>query len=81
MKATIIVLCVLCIVVGGIAGWATRGLFAKSAGPASIMNLTSEPDTSNSRIAVYDGGMLIVADYNPMYNGGTIEHVTKLKIK
>lgn len=82
MKATIIVSIVLCLLIGGIAGWALKGAVSGSTS-ATMLNITdAERDsTASSRIAIYDGGTLIVADYNPMYNGGTIEHLAKRKVK
>jgi len=82
MKATIIVLAVLCLVLGGIAGWALRSVTARS-GPTAMVDITPRsPDNwGSSRIAIYDGGTLTVADYNPAADGGSVEHVHRLKIK
>ena len=80
MKATIIVSIVLCLVVGGIAGWALRGITSASKAPAMI-NITQDDSRSSSRIAVYDSGTLMIADYNPMSDGGSVEHISKRSIK
>ena len=85
MKATIIVSIALCLVIGGIAGWALRGLATHGRGSVSMVDITPEPQRSlssgNSLIAVYDSGTLTIAEYNPSYNGGAIEHIAKSNIK
>ncbi|MDO8682808.1 MAG: hypothetical protein Q7N50_04935 [Armatimonadota bacterium] len=78
MKTTVIILIGLCLILGGIAGWALRGVTTMSKAPAMI-NITPESYSDWNRIAIYDGGMLIVADYNS--SPGTIEIITKRRIK
>jgi len=62
MKITIIILVVLCLVVGAIAGWGIRGRFGSS-GQAAMLDITppSMSDGGDSRIAIYDGGTLTIA--------------------
>jgi hypothetical protein len=62
MKSTMIILAVLCLLIGGIAGWGIKGRFTPS-GQAAMLDITppSMSDGGDSRMAIYDGGTLTIA--------------------
>jgi len=62
MKATIIVAAVLCVVVGGIVGWALRGIVAKPAAPPVVLNITPK-DFPGNRLAFISGNKITVVEY------------------
>jgi len=64
MKATIIVVALLCVVVGGIAGWALRGALAKPAAPI-VLDITPVQllDTRSNRLALISGNKVTVVEY------------------
>ena len=79
MKVTIIILIALCLVVGGIVGWAMRGHFSPS-GQAVMLDITppSMSDGGDSRMAIYEGGTLTIAVCDA--DGGIVEvHAKKIK--
>lgn len=63
MKATIVVSIILCLVVGGIAGWALRG--ARSHPSAvRMMDITPADWELQSRLAILDGKTLTIVNYD-----------------
>jgi hypothetical protein len=62
MKSTMIVLAVLCLLIGGVAGWGIKGRFTPS-GQAAMLDITppSMSDGGDSRIAIFDGNSLTIA--------------------
>jgi len=78
MKATIIVAAVLCVVVGGIAGWALRGAAAKPAAPV-VLNLTPKDWDLMNRLAFISGNKVTVVEYDS--NSKEIEISASRQIK
>jgi hypothetical protein len=77
MKATIVVSIILCLVVGGIAGWALRGARSHPSA-ASMMNITPAGYYSENRIAILEGKTLTIVNYD--FQKDTITQ-TSVKIK
>ena len=74
MKATIIVAAVLCVVVGGIVGWAMRGAFARPAAPIVLdITPTELADSGSNRLALISGNKMTVVEY--------WEHTGEIQIK
>ncbi|MDO8587121.1 MAG: hypothetical protein Q7T82_08790 [Armatimonadota bacterium] len=79
MKATIIVSIALCLVVGGIAGWALRGLTAHPSSEVAMADITPLDVSGGSRLAIYDSGVLSVVWCDR--DGGKISEPQTRKIK
>jgi len=79
MKATIIVSIALCVVIGGIAGWALRGVTAHPSSGVSVVDITPPDVSSGSRLAIYDNGVLSVVFCDR--DGGKISEPQTRKIR
>jgi hypothetical protein len=71
---------VLCLIVGGIFGWALKGAISKPAGSVAMTDITPPAltDTGASRLAVYDGKELTVVNIG---EDGTVSGMQTRRVK
>ena len=79
MKATVVLIAVVCLLVGGIVGWGLKGRLAPT-GQAAMIDITPAEltDAGNNRLAVFDGRTMTVVEY---WHTGQIQIKTRQKIK